>query len=31
MRNWKNRKGDSEEVGYTKQTDGIDFLLKRLF
>lgn len=31
MRNWKNRKGESEGVGDTKQTDGVDFLVKRLF
>lgn len=31
MRNWKSRKGEREEVGDPKETDGVDFLLKRLF
>lgn len=31
MRNWKSRKGESEKVADTKQTDGADFLLKRIF
>lgn len=31
IRNWKSRKGESEGVGDTKETDGADFLLKRFF
>lgn len=31
VRNWKCRKGEREDLDDTKQTDGVDFLLKRFF